>query len=111
MTTLVDIHHSYRRGRHLTRFIDEDVYVYELDRSMIVGLNDNKHFDADRTIQTSFPEGTTLVELTGNHHATAPLLVGRNGTAVIKIPSDANDLGYAVWGPKAPSGATSLAPS
>jgi alpha-amylase len=110
IATLVDIHHSYRRGRHLTRFIDDDVYVYELDRSMIVGLNDNKHFDADRTIQTSFPEGTTLVELTGNPHATAPLLVGRNGTAVIKIPSDANDLGYAVWGPKAPSGATSVAP-
>src|SRR5262249_61281597 len=65
---------------------------------------------AGRTSQTSFPEGTTLVELTGSHHATAPLLVGRNGTAVIKIPSDANDLGYAVWGPKAPSGATSLAP-
>ena len=61
ITTLVDIHHSYRRGRHLTRFIDEDVYVYELDRSMIVGLNDNKHFDADRTIQTSFPVTARIV--------------------------------------------------
>jgi hypothetical protein len=30
-------------------------YVYELNRSMIVGLNDNKHFDADRTIQTLVP--------------------------------------------------------
>ena len=57
ITTLVDIHDRYRRGRHLTRFVDDDVYAYELDRSMIVGLNDHKTFDANRTIQTSFPTG------------------------------------------------------
>jgi hypothetical protein len=110
ITTLVDIHHSYARGRYILRHVDGDAYVYERDRTLIVGLNDNKTFDADRSIQTSFAGGTTLVELTGNPRATNPLVVQTNGSATVKIPSDAIDRGYAMWGPKAPSASTSVEP-
>jgi hypothetical protein len=72
---LVDVRNKYARGPHITRFVDNDVYVYERNQALIVGLNDNEAFDADRTIQTSFPGGTTLVELTGNPRATNPLVI------------------------------------
>lgn len=110
ITTLVDIHDRYRRGRHLTRFVDDDVYVYELDQSMIVGLNDHKTFGANRSIKTSFPTGTRLVELSGNPGATNPVIVGSGGRADIRIPSDRSDRGYAVWGLQTPRGATGTEP-
>jgi hypothetical protein len=110
ITTLVDIHNEYARGRHLTRLIDNDVYVYERDLALLVGLNDNRQFDANRTVQTSFPEGTRLVELTGNPRATNPLIVGNGGRTALTIPHDGNDRGYAMWGLKAPQGSTSVPP-
>jgi Alpha amylase, catalytic domain len=110
ITTLVDIHDEYARGRYLFRHADGDAYIYERDRALIVGLNDDKTFDADRTVQTSFPGGTTLVELTGNPCATNPLVIKADGTATLKIPNDGNDRGYAIWGPKAPRGSTTVNP-
>jgi len=109
LTALVDIHYEYARG-HLTRLVDNDVYLYERDLALIVGLNDNRRFDANRTIQTSFPEGTRLVELTGNPRATNPLVVGPGGLAAVTIPHDGDDQGYAMWGPKAPQGSTTGEP-
>lgn len=102
---LVDIHNEYGRGAHLTRWTDGDVYVYERDRALLVGLNDNRAFDANRTVQTSYPGGTTLVELTGNPRASNPLVVNANGTANLTIPHNGTGLGYALWGLKAPRGA------
>jgi hypothetical protein len=110
ITRLVDIHNEYARGRHLTRWADNDVYVYERDQALLVGLNDNEAFDADRHVQTSFPEGTRLVELTGNARATNPLLVGPSGMADITIPKNDDDHGYAMWGPAAPRGSTTQLP-
>ena len=110
LTKLVDIHNEYAHDRHITRLVDNDVYIYERDQALIVGLNDNEAFDADRTIQTSFPGGTTLVELTGNPRATNPLIINDNGTATVKIPHNGDSLGYAMWGPKAPRGSTTTAP-
>lgn len=110
VTTLVGIHDEYARDRHIRRFVDDDVYIYERDRALIVGLNDHKRFDADRTIQTSFPGGTTLAELTGNPRATNPLVIKADGTVTLKIPHDGDDRGYAMWGPKAPSESTSVEP-
>ncbi|MGC3966598.1 MAG: hypothetical protein QM775_04275 [Pirellulales bacterium] len=104
ITKLVDINREYVRGRHITRFADGDVYVYERDQAVLIGLNDNEAFDADRTIQTSFPGGTKLVELTGNARATNPLIVRNDGTAKITIPNNDKDLGYAIWGPQKPKG-------
>ena len=108
--TLVAIHDQYVRGPHITRFADNDVYIYERDQAVLVGLNDNETFDADRTVQTSFPGGATLVELTGNPRATNPLIIQPGGKASLHIPHDGGPgLGYAVWGPKAPRGSTSTA--
>jgi alpha-amylase len=110
ITTLVDIHNEYARGRHLTRLADDDVYVYERDLALLVGLNDNRSSDANRNVQTSFSEGTRLVELTGNPRATNPLVVGPGGRASITIPNDGDGRGYAMWGPQAPQGSTTVEP-
>jgi len=110
ITRLVDIHNEYARGRHLTRLVDNDVYLYERDLALVVGLNDNRTFDANRNIQTSFPEGTRLVELTGNPRATNPLVIGPGGRADVTIPHDGDGRGYATWGPKTPQGSTTVAP-
>jgi len=110
ITRLVDVRREYARGRHISRLADNDVYVYERDQALLVGLNDNEMFDADRTIQTSFPGGTRLVELSGNARATNPLVVRPDGTAVVTIPHNQEDGGYALWGPQKPRGSTAQPP-
>jgi alpha amylase-like protein len=109
ITRLVDIHHEYARGPHITRLTDNDVYIYERDQALIVGLNDNETFDADRhDVQTSFPGGTVLVELSGNARATNPLTVKPNGKADFIIPKNEDGHGYGLWGPRAPRGSTTM---
>lgn len=110
ITRLVAIHRRYARGRQITRLTDGDVYLYERDQALLVGLNDNETFDADRRVQTSFPAGTRLVELTGHARATNPLVVRGDGTADVTIPKNDQDGGFAIWGPKAPRGSTTRAP-
>jgi alpha-amylase len=110
ITKLVDINREYVRGRHITRLTDNDVYLYERDQSLIVGLNDNQTFDADRNIQTSFPGGTELVELTGNARATNPLTINADGTANVTIPHNDKDSGFAMWGPRKPHGKRTVDP-
>lgn len=107
---LVKINREYARGRHITRLVDGDVYLYERDRALLVGLNDNEAFDADRKIPTSFPAGTRLVELTGNARATNPVVVNADGTADVTIPKNDQDRGFAIWGPQAPRGSRTKPP-
>jgi glycosidase len=110
ITKLVDIHNEYARGHFIKRLADNDVYIYERDQALLVGLNDNRMFDADRPVQTSFPEGTVLAELTGNPRATNPLVVGPGGRATVTIPHNGDERGYAAWGPKAPQGSSTTDP-
>jgi hypothetical protein len=110
ITSLVDIHNEYARGPFIKRLADNDAYIYERDQVLLIGLNDNRTFDADRPVQTSFPEGTKLAELTGNPRATNPLVVGRGGRATVTIPHNGDERGYAAWGPKAPQGSTTTDP-
>jgi hypothetical protein len=110
IVNLVDIHRRYVKGRHITRWTDGDVYLYERDQAVIVGIQDNEAFDANRTIQTSFPGGTRLVELTGNPRATNPLVVNGDGTANVTIPKNDQDHGFAIWGPQTPRGSTTVTP-
>ncbi|MDB5391263.1 MAG: hypothetical protein JWM11_6909 [Planctomycetaceae bacterium] len=110
LTKLVNINRKYVRSRHLTRRADNDVYLYERDQSLIVGLNDHETFDADRTIQTSFPAGTRLIELTGNARATNPLVINANGMANVTIPKNDATGGYAMWGLQPPKGSTATTP-
>jgi hypothetical protein len=110
ITTLVRIHDEYARGPHITRLADNDVYIYERDQALIVGLNDNEAFAADRTVQTSFPVGTALAELTGNPGATNSVVVGPDGRIVLTIPRNQGGRGYAMWGPRAPHGSRTAEP-
>jgi len=110
ITRLVDVRCEYAQGRHITRLADNDVYVYERDQALLIGLNDNEMFDADRTIQTSFPGGTRLIELSGNARATNPLVVRPDGTAAVTIPNNKQGGGYALWGPQKPLGSATQPP-
>src|SRR5207249_7021019 len=71
ITKLVDIRNSYGRGNFQERWIDPGgssaVYAFERLGSCVVGLNIGYNPGSlARTITTSFPQGTHLVELTGN---------------------------------------------
>ncbi len=119
LVNLMNVNKEYIRGAHSTRWIDDNVYIYERFSNAIVGLNDRGDggFD-ERTINTGFAEGTVLVEVTGNatNIAVDPfddifdqVTVGPNGVTTIRVPrngssngGDSHGLGYVVYGPPAP---------
>src|SRR5262249_47746879 len=93
---LVDLARRYAKGAHKTGWIDQNVYVYERSNSLLVGLNNrgDAGFDS-RTVQTDFPSGTLLVELTGqvndpvvNQFGDFPgtVTVDGSGQATIRVP-------------------------
>lgn len=104
ITRLLDIRHERARGPHRTRWVDSDVYVYERENALLVGLNDNNLFAANRTVDTAF-RNVTLVELTGNPGASATVTIGADGRAALTIPANGGSLGYAMWSLPAPRGA------
>lgn len=103
ITRLVDIHHERARGAHRTRWIDSDVYLYERENALLVGLNDNGASAQTRTVDTAF-RNVTLVELTGNPGASGSVAIGDDGRATVTIPSNASGLGYAMWSLPTPRG-------
>ncbi len=124
MTALVDIHNEYARGSYFERWIDGDVLIFERNNSCLVGLNDRRDGGYDqRTVSTSFPEGTRLRELTGNAtDATVDpnndiydvITVGAGGQVTIRVPRNKNannvthNRGYVVYGPANPDGDLTL---
>ena len=124
MTSLVDVHNEYVRGAYFERWIDGDLLVYERNNACIVGLNDraDSGFD-ERTVQTTFPQGLRLKELTGN--ATSAdvdpnndifdvVTVGSGGLVTIRVPRVKNpngvqhDKNYVIYGPFNPDGELTL---
>ncbi|HYO08386.1 MAG TPA: alpha-amylase family glycosyl hydrolase [Tepidisphaeraceae bacterium] len=80
ITNLLDVRNSYGRGDFIERYIDNAfagnpddrksaIYVYERDKSMLVGLNVgyNAGWTARSNVQTNFGPNVRLVELTGHH--------------------------------------------
>ncbi|MCB2156762.1 lamin tail domain-containing protein [bacterium] len=118
LPTLVRINDVYSRSGHNTRWIDEDIYIYERWNSMLVGLSDRGDDGYDeRTVQTAFGAGTVLTELTGNAtDATVDpgddlfdtVTVNGDGTVTIRVPRNSSNgtqhgRGYVVYGPATPA--------
>ena len=121
---LVDIARRYAKGPYYTRWIDQDVFVYERENSLLVGLNDRGDAGYDtRTVYTSF-RNVTLVELTGN--ATDPVVnangdifptitIGNDGMATIRVPrnrtnSVTHNRGFVMYGLAVPEHTQTISP-
>jgi glycosidase len=132
ITTLVQLSNGLARGEYTPRWQDNDVLIFERRTSMgggayvsncLVGINDSysSGFDS-RTVSTSFPQGTRLVELTGNatNAAVDPsndifdvVTVGAGGSVTIRVPRNASSAGehnkgYVVYAPAIPGGTLAM---
>jgi alpha-amylase len=125
---LVDIRNTHGRGNFHERWLDDafnpngfsNIYVYERENSMVVGLNSrlDAGFDERDGVQTGFAPGTVLVELTGNAAdpvvdptSSIPEVIRVNGSGQIniRIPrNDTNGKGYVIYGVASPKGTLSL---
>ena len=112
---LLAIRQSHGRGDFYERWIDsEGIYVFERDRSALVGLSNRGDggFD-ERTVQVAFSPGTKLVELTGNASSSLidpyddlpdVLEVSENQTVTLRVPRNQNadglwhGSGYVIYG-------------
>ncbi|MGP1346746.1 MAG: hypothetical protein ACTS3F_08790 [Phycisphaerales bacterium] len=129
ITRLVQIRNSHARGQFFVRNADiSDVLVFERASNgkgnLLVAVNDRYDTGFDqRTVVTSFPQGTRLHELTGN--ASDPdtdpfddiadvLIVGPGGGVTIRVPRNASSTagehhkGYVAYGPVTPAGGLAL---
>ena len=125
VTKLIDIHNEYAQGSLLERWLDNKYttdnsrfYVYERENSLLVGLNlqENSGYD-EVVVQTAFPAGTILQELTGNALDTvynqggalfSLLTVNGSSQATIRIPRSDKMRGYVMYGISNPQGLLSL---
>jgi len=132
---LVQTHNGYARGNfYVLNSTDtvnsslSDVLVFErgngVAANVLVGVNDR--YDGgfqQRSVQTTFPVGTRLTELSGaaadstvNNQGAVPqtLVVDANRRVLLTIPNNTNSAGvqhhrgYVMYGPAAPSGAISI---
>jgi hypothetical protein len=136
LTRLVRLSNGYARGDlRLLNYTDPqnqsraDVLVFERKRTngqanVLVGVNDSYLSGvAFRSVQTSFPAGTRLQELTGNHadpvvdpnnEIPQTLVVDANQRVLLPVPYNKNAAGvshhkgYVVYGPAAPSGTLAI---
>jgi len=112
---------------------DDDVIVFErrtplgggsYSGNCLIGCNDRYDGGYDqRTVTTSFPQGTRLIEMTGNaasatvdpnNDISDVLAVGAGGSVTIRVPRNANvnsvetNKGYVVYAPAIPAGTVTL---
>jgi glycosidase len=132
ITNLVQLSNQFGRGEFTPRWQDGDTLVFErrtrsgatYSGNCIVGLNDRYDGGFDtRTISTSFPQGTRLIEMTGNAaNATVDpnndildvITVGAGGSVTLRVPRNLNangvehNKGFVVYAPAIPSGTLSI---
>jgi hypothetical protein len=132
IVNLVQLSNHVGRGEFQQRWQDGDTYVFErrtrvgasYSGNCLVALNDRYDGGFDtRTVTTSFPQGTRLMELTGNAtNATVDpsgdildvVTVGAGGSVTIRVPRNANasgvehHKGFVVYAPAIPSGTLSI---
>ncbi|MFZ4573591.1 MAG: hypothetical protein ACOYN0_04290 [Phycisphaerales bacterium] len=137
LTNLVQLSNWYGRGWYYPRWTDNEVHIFEratalaggaLSGNVLVGCNRSyagtgiTSFD-QRTFNTAFPQGTRLIEMTGNAaNATVDPLnqipevitVGASGSVTIRVPRNQNinggthHKGFVVYGPAIPSGTVTI---
>jgi hypothetical protein len=124
ITTLVNIRDEYPEGNYIQRDLEKEILAYERQDSLLVGLSNRLDSGYDsRTVHTSFPAGTPLLELTGNaadptidpdHVIPELVVVNGDGTVNFRVPRNRNDhnvetdKGYVIYGPSGPQGHLSL---
>jgi len=135
ITKLVQLSNRYGRGYYIPYVQDGSVHIFSRQTpsgvdNVLVGVNDEynacpTNYD-QRTFNTAFPQGTVLVELTGN--ATHPdvdpanaifdtITVGASGSVTIRVPRNTtrngtthteHSRGYVVYGPATPNGTLTI---
>lgn len=134
ITRLVQLHNFYIRGAWnvLNTSDMSDVLIYErrvdtgggvFSGHVLIGVNDRYDSGFDqRTVTTSFPAGTRLVEMTGNSSSAQVdpnndladvLTVGAGGQVTIRVPRNRSSAGehnkgYVVYGLPIANGTLSL---
>ncbi len=135
MRRLVQVHNGYARGNfYVLNSTDSvnsstaDVLVFERGNgtaaNVLVGVNDRYDNGVQqRSVQTTFPAGTRLTELSGaaadatvNNVGSIPqtLVVDSNRRVLLTVPNNTNSAGvqhhrgYVVYGPAAPTGTLSV---
>jgi len=136
LSNLVQLSNWYGRGWYYPRWTDNEVHIFEratpigpnLSGNVLVGCNRSysgtgiTSFDS-RTFNTAFPQGTRLVELTGNaaNASVDPLnqipeliVVGANGSVTVRVPRNQNingvthHKGFVIYGPAVPNGTVTI---
>jgi glycosidase len=111
---IADIRRRYAHGNWVERWLDPDYIALEYQGRLIYGLSDRSSSGVITiNVQTAFPAGTQLIELTGNARRynqrtntnDVPLeaSVGQGGTFQLKIPHNSHQFGYVAYGPRTPS--------
>jgi hypothetical protein len=132
ITNLVQLSNQLARGEFTPRWQDGDTLIFErrtkngntYSGNCLVGLNDRYDGGYDtRTVSTSFPQGTRLIEMTGNatsgtvdpfNDILDVVTVGANGSVTIRVPRNLNsngvehNRGFVVYAPAIPSGTLAI---
>ena len=68
ITELVNIRNTHGRGNYRERWLEKEYFAMERGGSMLVLLinHNDAGISGNKTMNTDFPSGTHLVELTGN---------------------------------------------
>ncbi|QQS08954.1 MAG: hypothetical protein IPK69_13415 [Phycisphaerales bacterium] len=132
LTNLVGLSNMVGRGEFTPRWQDGDVMIFErrtplgggnYSGNCLVGASDRYDSGYDqRTVNTSFPAGTRLIELTGNATSSTVdpvndiadvLVVGPTGQVQFRVPRNTSsagehNLGFVVYAPAIPNGTLSV---
>ncbi len=133
ITNIVQLDNMLGRGEFWPRWTDDDLLVFErttntgangYSGNALIGTNDryDNGYDA-RTVSTHFPQGTVLVEYSGNAtNATVDpngdifdtITVGAGGSVTIRVPRNKNangvehNKGFVIYAPAIPSATLQL---
>lgn len=126
ITELVDLRNRYGRGDYKQRLLENNQYAFEREKSALVMLSNRVDGTViNKNIPTAFPQGTLLVELTGNAGSgnadptgqiPKVLVVGAGGVVAGKfLPNHRvgtatfTGAGYLVYGLATPQGTLNIA--
>jgi alpha-amylase len=121
MTKLVQIRNTHALGNYRERWLEKEYYAMERGGSMLVALSNHNGtgVSANKTMSTDFPNGTHLVELTGNAAAynaevgsqalATALTVNASQQVTLKfLHNDGDDKGYLIYGLQTPQSSAGL---